>query len=111
MPTTNTVVLHVSDRPEDVARAIDSAHTLHANRPAYRIRIIVNGPALRGATVDGAPLDLSRLPEGAGIEACEVGMRSRGIPTDTLQAGVRTTASAVVALSEAQLAGAAYVRI
>jgi len=103
-----TVVLHVSDRPEDVGRSIGSASTLHKARPDAIIRIIVNGGAIVGLTLGAAPIE---MPTFATVEACEVGMRSRGISVDALQPGVVTTASAIVALADAQLGGAAYVRI
>lgn len=108
MSTSSTVLLHVSDRPEDIARALGSARTLHERRPEFSIRIIVNGPAITGVTVDAPALELS---DASTVEACEVGMRSRGILAEDLQAGIRTTPSAIVALSDGQLDGAAYVRI
>ena len=108
MTTSHTVLLHVSDRPEDITRALGSARTLHSRRPEFSIRIIVNGPAIAGLTVDAPALELS---DAATVEACEVGMRGHGIRTEQLQPGIRTTASAVVALSDAQFDGAAYVRI
>lgn len=111
MNAPNIVMLHVTDRPEDVARAILSSRTLHKARPAYGIRIIVNGAALAGLTTDAAPLDVEHLPENATLEACEVGMRAHDIAPDALQRGVSTTASAIAALSDGQLSGAAYIRI
>lgn len=108
MSNAPNVVLHVSDKPTDVTRALGSARTLHHFRPDLRIRIIVNGPAIAGVTRDADALD---LPDFATVEACEVGMRSHRIASEDLQAGVAVTASAVVALTDAQLDGAAYVRI
>lgn len=103
-----TVVLHASTRPEDVTRAIDAAERLRAWRPEHRIRIIVNGPAITGVTVQAPQLELS---DAATVEACEVGMRSHGITVEDLQSGVTTTPAAIVALTDAQLTGAAYIRI
>lgn len=108
MSHAQNVVLHVTDKSTDVARALGSARTLHHFRPDLRIRIIVNGPAITGVIRDADALD---LPDFATVEACEVGMRSHHIASDDLQAGVATTASAIVALTDAQLSGAAYVRI
>lgn len=108
MTNSPTVLLHVSDRPEDIVRALGSARTLHAHRPEFSIRIIVNGPAITSLTVGAPVLELS---EAATVEACEVGMRGHDIRAEQLQPGVRTTASAVVALSDGQFDGAAYVRI
>lgn len=111
MPHPPTVLLHASARAGDIDRAIGTARTLHKNRPERRIRIIVNGPALTGVTVDAKPLDLSHLPDNTSIEACEVGLKVHDIPTDALQPGIRTVPSAIVALTDAQLDGAAYVRV
>ncbi|QMU96900.1 hypothetical protein FVO59_06440 [Microbacterium esteraromaticum] len=108
MTSPRIALLHVSDRPEDISRAIGIAHTLHEARPGYGIRIIVNGPAVRGATLDADPLE---VPGFASIEICEGGLRARDIPVDALQSGVTTTASAAVALADAQFDGAAYNRV
>ena len=108
MTAQRIALLHVSDRPEDIKRAIGIAHTLHEGRPEYGIRIIVNGPAVRGATRDADPLD---VPDFASIEICEGGLRGRDIPFDSLQPGVVTTASAAVAIADAQFDGAAYNRV
>ena len=108
MTAQRIVLLHVSDRPEDISRAIGTAHTLHDARPEYGIRIIVNGPAVRGATRDAEPLE---VPDFASVEICEGGLRARHIPIDTLQASVTTTPSAAVALADAQFDGSAYNRI
>lgn len=108
MSTPHNVVLHVSDKPADVARAIGSARTLHRFRPEASIRIIVNGPAITGVTRDADALE---LPDFATVEACEVGMKTHRIAAEDLQPGVATTESAIVALTDAQWGGAAYVRI
>ncbi|WP_181905817.1 hypothetical protein [Microbacterium bovistercoris] len=106
--TQRTVILHVSDRPEDIVRAVGIANTLHAARPETDIRIIVNGPAIPGVAAGAAPLP---TPDAATIEACEGGLRGHGIPVDALQPGILTVPAAVVALSDAQFDGAAYIRI
>ena len=103
-----TVVLHVSDRPEDIIRAIGTARTLHEKRPSYRLRIIVNGPAVQGAT-RGA--DAIAVPDFVAVDVCEVALRGRGIPLGDVQEGLGTVASAAVALVDAQVAGAAYIRV
>ncbi|MBS1907559.1 MAG: hypothetical protein JST33_13540 [Actinobacteria bacterium] len=108
MTAQRTVLLHVSDRPDDIVRAIGSAETLHRERPETRIRIIVNGPAIRGVTTDAPPLPAT---DAATIEACENGMRNHGIPFESLQPGVVTVLAAVVALSDGQFDGAAYIRV
>ncbi|MCK9914211.1 MULTISPECIES: DsrE family protein [Microbacterium] len=97
-----TVVLHVSDSPDDVARAATTAEAIRASFPSVQVRIIVNGEALSALTQADAP---------PGVEACEIGMARRGIETAHLAPGVGTVASAAVELAGAQFAGAAYIRI
>ncbi|MFC9985062.1 hypothetical protein ACFU0W_12920 [Microbacterium keratanolyticum] len=108
MTASRDVVIHVSDAPAGVARAIGSASTLHRFHPDAQIRIIVNGPAITGVTRDAEEL---RLPAFATVEACEVGMRAHALEPAALQPGILTTPSAIAALSDAQWAGAAYIRI
>jgi intracellular sulfur oxidation DsrE/DsrF family protein len=40
------IVLHVSDRAEDLARAATTASLLREAYPGADVRVIVNGPAL-----------------------------------------------------------------
>jgi len=108
MTTSRTVLLHVSDSHHDITRALGIAGILHEERPGTRIRVIVNGPAVPGLTIDAAPLTVT---DTATVEACEGGMRSHGITADQLQPGVITVPSAAVALSDAQFEGAAYIRV
>lgn len=102
------VVLHVSDRAEDVPRAVAAAEALKQGNPGLDVRIIVNGPALNGVTDSAHPITAAGA---ATVEACALGMKRRSLPLETLQPDVLTVASSVVAIVEAQLAGAAYVRI
>lgn len=111
MTASRTVVIHVTADPADVARSITSARILHKDRPEHRIRIIVNGPAITGVTRGADALAIDSLPEGAAIEACEGGMRAHEITEDDLQPGIRTVAAAIVALTDAQFEGAAYIRL
>lgn len=105
--TPRDVILHASDDPADVQRALDSAAGIASADLGVRVRIIVNGPALEGLTGSEAV----SLPEGTEVAACSVGMGKRGIDADDLRPDVQTVPSAVRAIVEAQLAGAAYVRI
>lgn len=106
MPDSTDVVLHVSTHPDDVPRAIGSARLLAAE--GWTVRIIVNGPALGGLLTDAAALP---AVAGVSIAACETGMRGRGIQAENLAPGTGTVPSAVVALAQAQRAGAAYIRV
>lgn len=109
--TRNVVVLHASTDPGDVQRALSAAETLAAalgeTDPQLHIRIIVNGAALDGLTGTEAVI----LPANTGVEACLNGMGRRGLTTDQLRPAVGTVPAAVVALAQAQFAGAAYIRI
>ncbi|WP_217178869.1 hypothetical protein [Streptomyces sp. AC495_CC817] len=98
----------MSDHAGDITRALGIAGILHGERPATRIRIIVNGPAVPGLTADARPLDITGI---ATVEACEGGMRAHGVTADQLQPGVITVPSAAVALSDEQFDGAAYIRV
>ncbi|MFJ4045785.1 hypothetical protein ACIPV2_08585 [Microbacterium sp. NPDC089987] len=111
MTASRTVVIHVTTDPADVARSINSARILHKDRPEHRIRIIVNGPAITGVTRSADALAIDKLPEGAAIEACEGGMRAHEIAVEDLQDGIRTVPAAIVALTDAQFEGAAYIRL
>ena len=102
------VVLHVSDAAEHLPRATAAATTLREARPGTRVRIIVNGPALDAVVADGVPLTVD---EATSVEACELGLGRRGLDPEALQPGVRTVGSAVIALFDAQQAGASYIRI
>lgn len=101
------VILHVSDDPGDVQRALDAAAGLAAADLGVSVRVIVNGAALTGLT----GTDAVALPEHTQVAACGVGLGRRGIAPDELRPAVQTVPSAVVAIVQAQLDGAAYVRI
>lgn len=101
------VVLHVSDTGPDIQRALAAAALLASSDRSLGVRVIVNGPALEALT-GSAPVD---VPERTAVAACEVGMGRQGISPGALRPGVQTVPSAVVALAEAQFAGAAYIRI
>ncbi|MEX1080003.1 MAG: hypothetical protein WED09_12950 [Homoserinimonas sp.] len=105
---THQVILHVSDKAEDVPRAVAAAETLTQNNSELDVRIIVNGTALNGVTDSAEQVSPG---EATTIEACELGMQRRNLPLETLQSNVPTVPSSILAIVEAQLAGAAYVRI
>lgn len=100
-------VLHVCDDPADVQRAVRAAGALRGAGGVGAVRVVVNGPALAGVT--GA--DDVHVADGVEVLACLAGMRQRDIAVTDLRPGVQTVPSAVIAMVEAQLAGAAYVRI
>ncbi|MBD7994613.1 hypothetical protein H9639_04815 [Arthrobacter sp. Sa2CUA1] len=101
------VVLHASNEPADVERALAAAETLRTKGLPAHVRIIVNGAALDGLT-GTEPVS---LPPDTEVEACLVGMGKRGITTNQLRPAVRTVPAAVAALAQAQFDGAAYIRL
>lgn len=105
--TDQTVVLHVSDGPADVQRGLNSAARIVSAFPGAHLHIIVNGAAVPGAAGQLA-VD---LPQNTTLSACEAAMSQRGLKASQLRPGVQTVPSAVVSIVEAQLKGAAYVRI
>lgn len=101
------VILHVSDDPADVQRALDAAAGLEDADLGVSVRVIVNGAALTGLT----GTDAVEVSEHTEVAACSVGLGRRGIDPDELRPAVQTVPSAVTAIVQAQLAGAAYIRI
>lgn len=102
-----TVVLHASDKVQDVQRAIDSARRLGEAFEGVRVRIIINGQALDAAT--GRRPD--RLPPETTVGVCAVGLANRGIDAAQLPAGIQVVPAAPIAIAQEQFAGAAYVRL
>ncbi len=107
MNEARTVILHAAEGAKDVVRAVDAARRLHAEHPELNIRVIVNGAALDGLIAPEAPA----APEGVHVQACAFGLCKRGIDASVLPSGVETVPAAVTAIVEAELSGAAYVRI
>jgi|SRR5690625_1694375 len=103
----NEVVVHCRETEGDVEAGLATARTLRRLRPQLSVRVIVNGPAL-SSLVGSEELV---VPEKVEVQACEVGMQGRGIVAEDLRPDVATVDSAAAALADAQLAGAAYIRI
>lgn len=101
------VVIHVSDSPQDVQRAISTAGSLREAFPGVRVRIIVNGEALTAV----ASMTPQQLPDDVEVAACSIGLRRRDIDEDSLPEGVEVIAAAPVAIVEEQFNGAAYLRL
>ena len=101
------VVLHVSDHPEHLARAVAAGASLAQDDPELEVRVIVHGAALEGVTSAAEPVTPANEVR---VEACRIGLERRGITEDQLQSSVNTVASAVVAMVQAQRGGASYIR-
>lgn len=102
------VLLHASDSPGDVPKALAAAKVIVDNLPEVQVEVIVNGAALDG-TLSQAEL-LEPEPH-VQVFACALGMSRRNLHVESLQTMVGIVDSAVVALTQEQLEGAAYVRI
>lgn len=100
-------VVHVSGAPGDIARGLDMAATIRRFLPDVAVHVIVNGAALDGVT-GNEPV---RVPAGVRLSACAFGMSKRGLAEADLRPGLDTVPSAAAALVQAQLDGAAYLRI
>lgn len=100
------VIVHASDAADDVSRAVDTAGRLAESIDGIRVTVIVNGPALEGVSALA-----DEVPEAVEVSACAVGLQRRGIDSSALPPTVSITASAAVAIVEAQLDDAAYMRL
>ena len=100
------VVLHVSDQPANVARALSAAELITSREP-MRVQVVVNGEAVTGLS-GSEPIDVGTA---VSIWACERALSQHGLTPDGLRPRVGTVPSAVIALANAQHEGAAYIRI
>jgi uncharacterized protein len=100
-------VVHVHDSPEDLEAALSTAARLRDALQDVLVRVIVNGPALP-STVGPDPLNVT---DGVEVSACAVAMARQGYDATALRPGVVQVPSAAVALVDAQLSGAAYLRL
>ncbi|MDV2978576.1 UNVERIFIED_CONTAM: hypothetical protein Q9R71_15500 [Actinomycetes bacterium ARC8] len=102
-----SIVVHVSDRTEDLERATRTAISLEQAYPGVQVRIIVNGQALAGMTAFSTDL----LPQNTQIGACSLGLGRLGIDPETLDAGIKILPTAPLEIAEAQFNGASYIRL
>lgn len=101
------VVIHASDAPEDVQRAVGTAATLRETFPDARVRIIVNGAALGGVP----ELAAEQVPRGVDVGVCQLGLHRRNIDEADVPEGVEILPLASVAILGEQWRGAAYIRL
>lgn len=107
MKQEQVAVLHVSDAPGDVQRAVATGVRLVQVNDGLLVRVVVNGAALEGLLGSGHCNSHERVR----VEACEYGLAQRGFEPSQLKAGVGTVEMAAAAMLDAQFAGAAYLRI
>lgn len=105
--TARAVVIHASDSPRDMQRAIHTAQNLREGFPGVRIRIVVNGPALSAVPM----LDPHELPENVGVAVCAVGLQRHDIAATEIPDGVEIVPAAPRIIVEEQFNGAAYLRL
>lgn len=101
------VVVHASDRPQDLERAVSTAGALRSAFPGVRVRIVVNGAALTGIP----DFEVGRLPDDTTLAVCAVGLGRRGIEESTVPDGVEIVPAAPLAIAAEQFDGAAYIRL
>lgn len=104
------VVLHVSDAPKDVPRALAAAELITSKEP-MRVKVIVNGPAVHGLVAEKNDPEEMQPCEGVRIFACRRALWGQNLTLDELGPAVESVPSAVIALATAQHEGAAYIRI
>lgn len=100
-------VLDVTASPEDVDRIVGVAARLRDRVPRLRVHIIVSAEAISG-TIGAQPLE---VPDGITVSVCQYGLDKQGYDRAQVRPGIETVPTAISAVIEAQLAGAAYMHI
>ncbi|HWL61028.1 MAG TPA: hypothetical protein VNQ48_09130 [Microbacteriaceae bacterium] len=103
----SNAVIQVTTDAAAIDRAVESAQRILEQLPDLQIRVIVHGEAL-DAVVGTEPLEHDPAVR---VEACSLGLRARGHSLDELRPGFDTVAGASAAIIQAQLDGAAYLRL
>jgi intracellular sulfur oxidation DsrE/DsrF family protein len=101
------VVIQVSDAADQVENAVQLGQRMQSEISGLKVRVIVHGGALAGVVGD-APVD---LPDRVQVQACQFGLTKHGYELSQLRAGVDTVPGASTAIVEAQLNGAAYLKL
>jgi len=100
-------VIQVTKDGAEIERAIATAERIREQLPDLEIRIIVHGDALEAVT--GAE-PLAHDPA-ITVAACRLGLAARGHGVEELRPGFETVAGGSAAIIQAQLDGAAYLRL
>lgn len=104
----NFVVLHVSDEPRDIPRALSAAEVITAEE-GLPVQVIVNGVAVGGLLKESKhTIEPSERVE---VFACQRALDAQQKSASDLLPEVGTVPAAVVALVSAQTKGAAYIRV
>lgn len=100
-------ILQVTRDPEEIDHFVGVAQRLQTRFPGLQVGIVVSGEALSG-TIGTTPIDTL---DGVCVAACAYGLDKHGYETWQLRPGIGIVPTAISAIVEAQLDGAAYVRI
>jgi len=118
MSTRNATVVHVtSSDSTDWKMALRNVSNLYNNddvaTPAERLKVVVNGDAVRYLLASSPEADQVRSMTGAGIQiaACENSFDRFGYDTDNLVEGVSTVPSGVAEVVRLQRRGVSYLKL
>ncbi|MCI1902133.1 MAG: hypothetical protein LKI93_05325 [Bifidobacteriaceae bacterium] len=102
-----TVVVHASNAASDVRKALTAAQRIRDAVEQVQPLVVVNGEAIEGL-IDK---EISELPEGVKLAACNNAMKAHGLAAKDLPLGTQIVGSGVVYIAQCELAGAHYIRI
>ena len=114
----NATVVHITSSDSiDWKMAIRNVSNLYNNddvaTPAERLKVVVNGDAIRFLLASSPEADRVRRMTEAGIqiEACENSFERFGYDTDNLVEGVTTVSSGVAEVVRLQRRGVSYLKL
>jgi intracellular sulfur oxidation DsrE/DsrF family protein len=102
------VILHASDDPADVQRALGLAKDILVDPECTdRVTVVVNHAAITGI----ATLSHATIPDGITIVACAKAMRTHDIDSSQLDSCIHVVPSGIVYLAEQQNTHSWYIRL
>lgn len=103
-----SVILHASDKPEDVTRGLALAHDIIDDpQCADAVSLVVNHAAITGIST----LSHATIPDGITIVACAKAMRTHDIDSSQLDSCIHVVPSGIVYLAEQQNTHSWYIRL
>ena len=103
------IVFHVSD-PDGWAPALSNVRNMVAQYPDAKLRLVVDGVYLLAGVNDTTPLFAKLAADGVEFQACHNALREKKIDPASVPAGVKVVPAGVVALTESQRGGYAYIK-
>ena len=105
------IVFHVSD-PDGWAPALSNVRNMVAQHPDAKLRLVVDGGGvyLLAGMNDMTPLFARYAADGVEFQACHNALREKKIDPASVPAGVKVVPAGVVALTESQRDGYAYIK-